>query len=515
VESALANEGGDSAADPSFGGGVYNAAKPGNEAQYAATIKMVGAGPLYKSMPIDYKWLPLFFYPFLIPIVLAAAFCGLIPFFWGVLQNIMHISFVTCCFNCLGNPPTFFYWFFCVNAVSTLAVLALQKGRLGLFQAYQKTCGGAQDASSGSCCSSAHPAKRANEYWWAMSGIMCWSYKTVNEVTKNYQDRGAYFGNNQACVPNVFPPGVASPDSNSTSGGFLLWISGPKHTAYRRAFHTTIIGQYDLIKQRFGVLDTILKPVFTAFGKTPANAAEYKTMANQNMPGKDWTLGAELMSRTMWWVNFGCKLDDEEIALSVQWKAAAAYFILPQFVQNLACNILAGKVTKLRREMVTIMCKRPELVALFEKMNGLLDMTKSGGANYSNKNVTQTMDEVQFAVNFAGLLGSSHLLFSTLDMLNKDNTANIPPQSAPKFPDTLGPDKLTYTKCYNENPVRFLKEVARLDSPVTSANATTSDAMVIDQKPCLFGGKLDVAAGTPMQYLMSLAVRDEAEFPKP
>jgi len=43
----------------------------------------------------------------------------------------------------------------------------------------------------------------------------------------------------------------------------------------------------------------------------------------------------------------------------------------------------------------------------------------------------------------------------------------------------------------------------------------TADEKVIQQKPCLFGGKVDVPAGTPNQYLLSLAVRDEEEFPDP
>ena len=53
------------------------------------------------------------------------------------------------------------------------------------------------------------------------------------------------------------------------------------------------------------------------------------------------------------------RLDDSEIKETVQWSDSAAFFILPQFFHNLICGMLGSKVTKLRRSMVTIMCKRP------------------------------------------------------------------------------------------------------------------------------------------------------------
>jgi len=479
---------------------LTNEAVPGTEEKYAAQIQKIGTGGMFNPMPIDYKWLPLFFWPFVIPTLLVAIVVGLVPFFFGVFQNIIKSAFLTCLCNCWGNPPTYAYWFFCVNAIATLMTLKTKKGRLGLFQAYQEVCGGKTST------------KRASPHWWAMSGIMSWDYETVRDITKNFQLRKPFFGNNQATVPSVFPPGVSTPGAG---GSFLLWVSGPKHTTIRRAFHNYFTGQFVLIKKRFNVLPSkVLNGVFETFGTRPSSAEQYRTMLNTKMPSKSWTLATELMTRSIWFIIFGCELDEEEIATCAGWQDAASYFILPQFVQNIACGLLAKKVTALRRDTVSIMCKRPGLVATFKDMQQAENLISQGGEDYSNKSLTQTMDETQFTVNFAGLLGSSQLLLSTVDFLQKKNSGNIPPKAAPIFNDTLG-SNLDYIEAYNDDPIRFLKEVARLDPPVTSANAMTADEKVIQQKPCLFGGKVDVPAGTPNQYLLSLAVRDEEEFPDP
>merc|ERR1719453_348542 len=100
--------------------------------------------------------------------------------------------------------------------------------------------------------------------------------------------------------------------------------------------------------------------------------------------------------------------------------------------------------------MVEIMCKRPSLVALFEQIS---EQQRSCGTDYANKDVTQTMDEVQFAVNFAGLLGTSQLLQSTLYALNQQSGPQVPPNSEIFDPQLdAGSEhggKMGYTEAYN------------------------------------------------------------------
>lgn len=129
------------------------------------------------------------------------------------------------------------------------------------------------------------------------------------------------------------------------------------------------------------------------------------------------------------------------------------------------------------------------------------------------------MDEVQFAINFAGLLGTSQLLQSTLFALNKQPGPQVPPNSE-VFEDLLdaGPEhggRMGYTQAYNTSPMRFLIEVARVDPPVTSANCTLQKELPFVQDPCLFGGKRTAPVGTGNQYMVSLAMRDEKVFSDP
>jgi hypothetical protein len=416
---------------------------------------------------------------------------GVVPFLFGVVNNITTWTLFTCIFNCFGNPPIWSYLIWVTGGIATLIQLKTKNGRLGLFQSYRKNNGGGLE----------------NPHWMAMTGVWTWKYQDVSKICKEFQARKPFFGNNQAAVPSVWPPGVSEAVTDN-SGGFLLWTYGQKHTAYRRAFHSSVIGQFDLIKQRFNVLPSILEKVHSrsALGRAPESAAEFLAVGDQKMPGQKWTLNTELVSRSIWWILFGVKLDDSEIKETVQWSDSAAFFILPQFFHNLICGMLGSKVTKLRRSMVTIMCKRPGVVKLFHQIN---DQLKAEGG-YNNPSFVQTMDEIQFAVNFAGLLGTHQLLQSTLFGLNqKPNLAFVQPNDVVFPPTIAGKD---YTATYNEHPVRFLKEVARIDPPVTSANCMTQKPMTVKQSPCLFGGKVDVPVGFGNQYLLSLANRDENEF---
>lgn len=486
------NDDGDTVPPRALGGEFENSIVPGNEVQYQEKINLLGTGPVVGFSPIDYKFLPFFFFIALIPLLLMGIVFGLCPPLFGIINNLCMMSVFTVC-TCLGNPPMWSYYIWVVGGIATLLVMKRNKGRLGLFMTYKSLAGPGEIHS------------------WAMTGVWSWSYDNVAAICREYQTRRSFFGNNQASCPNVFPPGISEPVNGSNAGGFPLWIYGPKHTMYRRAFHTTFVGQYHLIKQRFETLPDLLLPVFsrTAKGTVPADAAEYLAMANANMPGQKWNLYTELVSRSVWWVLFGVKLQDDEIEHTVEWGGMAAYFILPQFFQNLACGLLAKKVTAVRRKSVEIMCKRPSLVALFQQIS---QQQASCGTDYSNPEVTQTMDEISFAVNFAGLLGTSQLLQSTLFALNKKPGPQVPPDSE-VFPDKL--NGMDYTDAYNAAPVRFLVEVARVDPPVTSANCTLQEPVSFVQKPCCFGGRVNAPVGTGNQYMVSLAMRDEKVFPDP
>jgi len=334
-----------------------------------------------------------------------------------------------------------------------------------------------------------------------------WVYEDVYNILKNFQQRGPVFGNARAARPRVWPPGVPEP---GPGGSFLLWISGEKHTAYRRAMHTLVISKFELIKSRFNMLQTYLTPYVKTVPKDPAEFLKIVTDSPDTI--------TELISRTMWLIVFGVQLTQEELTLTAKWASSAAYFVLPQFVQNLAFGILARKVATLRRNMVTIMCRRPGVIALFKELKPLMDTTSVGGKDFSEGNVETWMDEVQFVVNFAGLLGTKQLFESTVYALNRKVNPDYVMDDQIHFPEMLtkAGKQLTYVEAYNEDPIAFVKEVARLDPPVTSANNLTQEALKIETKcSCCCGGKVNVPVGTGNQYLMSIANRDESKFPTP
>jgi len=459
---------------------------PGVEDAHKANIDKIGAGPIVDPSPIDSMWLvpfALLFSPLLISMGIAAGLCKCL---FVIANNIQMRSFLISC-SCLcfsGSQPIWSYAFWVQGAVGTLLVLMLRSGRLGLFQFYEEVLG------------------RGNKHWWAMSGIMTHRYLDVWDTLKEFQVRGPFFGGNKAARPGIWPPGDNKPGHG---GSFLLWISGDKHTSYRRALHAIVIGKFELIKQRFKMLQNYLHPYLPS---TPKDPAEFLALLQNE------STMTELVSRTVWFIVFGVQLDEEELGWAAEWGSSAAFFILPQFVQNLLLRSLERSVKKMRRNMVTIMCRRPGVVKLFAEFKGLMNTKGVGGEDYSELPVETFMDEIQFVVNFAGLLGTRQLLESTIYALNRQVNPNFVKDGEIIFPETLTNKEgksVSYVEAYNEDPIAFLKEVARLDPPVTSANSLTQQSLTIDMPSC-FGGKIDIPVNSGNQYLISLAVRDEARF---
>eukprot|EP00928_Gymnodinium_smaydae_P035240 TRINITY_DN24829_c0_g3_i2.p1 TRINITY_DN24829_c0_g3~~TRINITY_DN24829_c0_g3_i2.p1 ORF type:complete len:612 (-),score=117.80 TRINITY_DN24829_c0_g3_i2:124-1893(-) len=474
---------------------VVNEARPGNEESHQANIDKIGAGPPIDTSPIDSYWLVITAFLFLPVHLVIGVINGLCRMGSVMINNVCMRTWllsgpIGCCCT---RQPAWSYWLWIWGAIGTLVVLGRERGRLGLFQTYLAWYGDGEGQS----------------HWWAMSSLWTWKFKDCYRIVKNFQERGPYFGGNKAARPKLWPVG-----SNEAGGGnFLLWVSGPKHTSLRRAFHNLIIGQFELTKKRFQALPDYLRPYLPY---TPQTPAEFLAMLQDT---KDGDVGVKLVSRSAWLLVFGIKLTDEEFEWAKEWGSAAAYFILPQFVQNLALGTLERKVVTMRRRMVTIMCRRPGVVKLFTQLNDLLDTTKQGGADYSNPDVEATMDEFQFVVNFAGLLGTLQLLQSTLYALNRKPNPEYVREDQIIFPETLVKDgkNLSYIDAYNLDPIAFLKEVARLDPPVTSANALTrSPTEFRPPTACGCNGpKLDVPAGNGNQYALSLGNRDKSNFPNP
>merc|ERR1712176_1456115 len=116
---------------------------------------------------------------------------------------------------------------------------------------------------------------------------------------------------------------------------------------------------------------------------------------------------------------------------------------------------------------------------MYEEINKSMD-------KYAISDVIEMMDEGQFAANFAGTLGTLQLLQSTLAALNLKTNKETVREGEIVFPPMLNKDgkSFTYTDAYKDSPTAFLKEVARLDPPVTSANCLVKDTTTISAKYC-------------------------------
>lgn len=462
-----------------------------SEKSFVEGIKRIGTGPLLSRDGVDSMWLVPIFYLFLIVHILVILICTPFACLFGAINNLAMQSELRAVNSCGGKRPWYSHWFWAWGGAITVRVLKREKGRLGLFNAYKRDFGDGGDN------------------FWAMGGFWTHRYDQVLAIMKNYQERGPMFGNNKASRPSLWPPGESAPGGG---GSFLLWTSGDKHTLYRRALHKVIVGKYALIKQRFALLPDYLK---TSLATNPTDAAEFLEMIKKGKSVSGNKLGAELVGRSVWFIIFGVKLTDDEYKQVQKWTQAKAYFVMPQFMINLTFGLLSKKTTVMRREMVTILCRRPGVVQMFEEIQKTVNTSHHGGKDFSNATIEQTMDEVQFAVNFAGLLGTLQLLESTLFAINRKANTSFVKEDEISFPASLTKDgkSMTYAEAYNDSPVCFLKEVARVDPPVTSANCISTEPTTIKAKYCFGGPAVKIPAGTGNQYCVSLANRDEERFP--
>lgn len=100
----------------------------------------------------------------------------------------------------------------------------------------------------------------------------------------------------------------------------------------------------------------------------------------------------ELVSKSIWFILLGIKLDAEEWEWAKQAGKLAIAYTMPRIAHVLLCNVLARRVGAMRRNSVTILCRRPAIVALFKEFDASF-------GEYKNVNIEAAMDEFLFGVN--------------------------------------------------------------------------------------------------------------------
>ena len=176
--------------------------------------------------------------------------------------------------------------------------------------------------------------------------------------------------------------------------------------------------------------------------------------------------------------------------------------MFPRLIQRIAFNLLLGRVKRLRRDTLDVF-KAHGLQGKAMELNEMLGPHK-------RPSTLAFADELMYAVNFAGVGGTQHGAFATLSFMQR-RTIDIKPEAV-----TFPPGHLP--NLYKENPDAFIKEVVRLDAPVTSATCAFAEATTVAYKaaPCC-GAITDytLPAGTLHQYVLSIANRDPAKFDEP
>jgi hypothetical protein len=207
------------------------------------------------------------------------------------------------------------------------------------------------------------------------------------------------------------------------------------------------------------------------------------------------------VTKCVFYALFGLWLDDADTDVLSRWVTVAKFSIFPRAFQRFLFNLLLNKAKKLRVDTVHVI----------EKLNlqqPFVDANDSLPDKYKRPTVVKLCDEMMYILCFAGMNGTVACATSCVAFLQ----CTYPGESWSEkidFGRYSTPELML--EAYNRDPVKYIKETCRLDPPVTSA--TTS--IVQDGNYELAGRSIPLKAGTLQQYVISLAMRDEAVFADP
>ena len=318
-----------------------------------------------------------------------------------------------------------------------------------------------------------------SRYFWHGEGIWCWSHRDCDAILRGPQRRAQAFGCVRCCCPDLFAERLILFLSNDASEEGAEW------RAIRQVMHCHFLEHSGATyKGRLEQLPGRLREAWP--GPT---LQDYDDLARVRAA----------VARCIFFMMFGVWLEDAEAATLAKWRAYASLFILPRLAQRLLFNIGIGRVKQLRVDTVGIV-EKYGLQSVFLAMNEELPQ------RFRRARAVQLCDEMMYAVGFAGVGGTSACVESVGAFLQLKKPA-----------ESFGIDFGAYKSseemlaAYLADPVAYIKETCRLDSPVTSATAALHEEQVVE----LGGGKLHMPAGSLNQYALSVANRDPAVFVDP
>uniref|UniRef100_A0A7S2BFU4 Cytochrome P450 n=1 Tax=Alexandrium andersonii TaxID=327968 RepID=A0A7S2BFU4_9DINO len=433
---------------------------PLNQPQGWGDIDEVLNAPL-KNVSPDASWISVIGMWLTLPLnIIQGLFGGLCAFYYRAY------AFMDCCCtiydSVMKGRPCYMAWTWWRYMPATLvALIRHKKSRFALFRWEWEACG-------------------RGEYFWQGEGIWATSHAKNSEIMRSQQERSESFACLRACVPDLFAEGLLI---FLPTGG-----SGSEWAAVRAALHSMFLDQR--LPNYGDRLRDLPKKIEEAWqSPTAADLADKAVLQR-------------MVCRCVFFMMFGVWISEEDAQTLTGWRTAASFFVLPRLVQRFLFNIGIGKVKTLRRKTVQIIEKH-KLQQLFVDMNEKLP------AAYRREQVVKLCDQIMYVIGFAGIGGTSAAVESTCGFLQL-KTGEVPEDAVDfsKYPST--PDMLA---AYKRNPEKFIKEVCRLDPPVTSATSVLSQDLEAEMGET--GKVLSMPKGSLRQYALSLANRDPKVFDQP
>lgn len=394
---------------------------------------------------------------------------------WNLIQGIFgglcgciyrQWSFTDCCCTIYDSVtkgrPCYMAWLWWRYVIAGLTALIRQsKSRLALFEWELEACG-------------------KGEYFWQGEGIWATSYKVNSEIMQSLQDRTSAFACIRACVPDLFADGLLI--FLPTGGPMSEWAS------IRSALHNALLNQgLPAYRDRLRQLPQKLKESWPSPKQGDLD---------------DKALQQRSVCKCIFFMMFGVWVDDEDAETLRGWRTNAMFFVLPRIVQRFLFNYGIGKVKTLRKKTVQIIEKH-KLQDVFVQMNNSLP------TSFRRDPIVKLCDQIMYVIGFAGIGGTSACVESTLQFVQL-KTGEVPKDRVnfSKFPSSS--DMLA---AYRISPTEFIKEVVRLDPPVTSATSVLKEDMEVEMGNT--GKRLSMPKGSLRQYTLSLANRDPKVFENP
>lgn len=317
-----------------------------------------------------------------------------------------------------------------------------------------------------------------SKYFFSGEGIWTPGYEEVVSILRGVQQRQSAFACVTAPVPDLFPSNILVflPNTSATP-------SESEWGAIRFAMHEFV------------------------FAKIPERTPEIPGRIAGQWPNlqltdlNDAALRGRVVTKSVFFALFGIWLEDADSDILASWVATAKLSIFPRGVQRLLFNIGINRMKNLRVETIRLI-QRLNLQQLF------VDMNDSLPEKYRRPTVVKLADEIMYILAFAGMNGTTACASSCVAFLQA------------KFPDESDESRIDFGRystpelmleAYRKDPFNYIRETCRLDPPVTSATTSTAQDGTYD----LAGRNLSLKAGTLQQYVISLAMRDEAVFAAP